>query len=1527
MKRLFTKLALLTLSFLGSVAMADDVVSLPASPDCSSGCDIVYNNHSGNLNLNLNNNDPNAGKKFCITGTFNGSINARNAHIRICGNATITSWSFDQNSSIEITSGATVTVQNSGGINSGCQGFYNWSNQLTFTNGFAPNANFFNYGTMVVSGGDFNMNNPAQYTNHGSISVNNGSYNHNSPNGLNAGSLYAKNDIKLNGGSQMRNECSMIADKEIHVNITFHNYGYAKSGLIMYINGGSSARLYDGAMLSAGSMWLNGNIQGSGNTNGVKIAGNLNSNGGAYVSGTTDLCIGGSFTGAGLINAPASIACTTSIPVTACNPEGMNASSPPPPPSCNVSGSNGGGFTTTITDVVQNCNGTYTITVKVDHNGCGGPTCKTLSHFSVEAIPGSYSNVSVNVLSGGLNYNYVNGPNLGSDPFSGFKLDNTSGIGGGLAGSFTITYTLSSLQDQQFSAKAGTSGQIASFTTTDFTQVMNCNGTTCATPPGVLNGNVYLDQNGDAHVNGTPVYNPASTQLYATLLDASSALVSSVAIANDGTYSFSSLSPGNYSVVLTTALNGTTASLPANWINTGENVGLSGTDGTTNGLVSAAVTSGNTTSNVNFGIRENVGGISGFVYQDTDANTDVNGTPVFNPASTQLYASLFNSSNALVASVAIGNNGAYSFSSVAVGQYSVVLTTTLNGTTATLPLTWINTGENVGLVGNDGTANGVVSASVTAGNTTANVNFGIRENLGGISGLVFNDTDGDSDVDGIAIYNPTNTQLYATLLNNVNALVNSIAIANDGTYSFSGLSAGNYSVIITTILNGTSASLPANWINTGENVGLVGNDGTANGVVSASVTAGNTTSNVNFGIRENLGGISGSVFNDTDGNADVNGTAIYNPASTQLYATLLNSSNALVSSVGIASDGTYSFSGLSAGSYNLVLTTNLNGTTASLPSNWINTGENVGLNGNDGNANGILSVTVSALVTTSQANFGIQEMLSGLTGQVFLDANGLKDNTVNGTGVGAAGGSPLYALVYQTPTAVLQSVQLGADGSFAFNNLNAGNYTVAISQLMASTGQPLPAISLPSAWVFTGENLGNAAGSDGLIDAKLTVTVASGSITTHAHFGIQQLPTATGQTALSQSNPGGNSFVSLPATLFGGNDPDGQVVSIRISAFPSQANALNIDGTAYTSSNFPVQGIVLNTDAQGRPLNIMEIDPVDGDVSVNIPFFAIDNAGFESLLPAQAVVPFATAGGEIVNYYPNFGFNAFAAEDMWPYEGDYDLNDLVIDYQFKIVTSMTNMLKEVEVTFILRAVGAEYRNGFGFQFNSTAFDLNDIQASGSILSENYVNLAANGLEAGQSKPTFILYDNSFNIMPFPGGVGVGINTNPDNPVVAPVTLKATFTFTPNKYHINALNIQNFNPFLIVNQNRGREVHLPHYAPTDLANVALVGSASDDSKPESNRYYVNNKNHPWALNISGTYDYPREQVNILLAYPKFKIWAESGGALYPNWFIDLPGFREGGNIYNIQLDNSGNQGSTGKRNPIDAPSKTPAQRSK
>ena len=238
------------------------------------------------------------------------------------------------------------------------------------------------------------------------------------------------------------------------------------------------------------------------------------------------------------------------------------------------------------------------------------------------------------------------------------------------------------------------------------------------------------------------------------------------------------------------------------------------------------------------------------------------------------------------------------------------------------------------------------------------------------------------------------------------------------------------------------------------------------------------------------------------------------------------------------------------------------------------------------------------------------------------------------------------------------------------------------------------------------------------------------------------------------------------------------------------------------------------------------------------------------------------------------------------------------------------ILKEVEITFVVKAVGAEFQNGFGFQFNTDVINPADIVSStGSVLSENYITLAPNGLEAGQSKPTFILYDNSFNIMPFPGGEGVGINTNPLNPTVVPVTLVATITFDPaDGYSLFDLNVENFNPLLISDQTRGREVHLPYYEPTDLADQAMLGSGSDTYNAGTGRSYVNNKNHPWALNISGTYDWPTEQTNIMEAYPKFKAWAESGGVLFPDWYTDLPGFRDGGNIYII---NSGG-GANGKQ---------------
>ncbi|WP_445750116.1 collagen-binding domain-containing protein [Polaribacter sp.] len=176
---------------------------------------------------------------------------------------------------------------------------------------------------------------------------------------------------------------------------------------------------------------------------------------------------------------------------------------PPFTPDCGIEKTNGGGFYTKVTSVVNN-GGSYTIEILVSHDGCGGPSCKELSHFSVKAAPGSYSNVSwAKVTGGNISGNIA--LSLGNnDPFDGFKLDNVSGIGDGKAGSFRMTYTLTSLQQQDFLAKAGNNyTQIASFSIADFQSIMNCQGPSCDTANNSTS-NISISENETKTLIGSP---------------------------------------------------------------------------------------------------------------------------------------------------------------------------------------------------------------------------------------------------------------------------------------------------------------------------------------------------------------------------------------------------------------------------------------------------------------------------------------------------------------------------------------------------------------------------------------------------------------------------------------------------------------------------------------------------------------------------------------------------------------------------------------------------------------------------------------------------------------------------------------------------------------------------------------------------------------------------------------------------------------------------------------------------------------
>ncbi len=261
-------------------------------------------------------------------------------------------------------------------------------------------------------------------------------------------------------------------------------------------------------------------------------------------------------------------------------------------------------------------------------------------------------------------------------------------------------------------------------------------------------------------------------------------------------------------------------------------------------------------------------------------------------------------------------------------------------------------------------------------------------------------------------------------------------------------------------------------------------------------------------------------------------------------------------------------------------------------------------------------------------------------------------------------------------------------------------------------------------------------------------------------------------------------------------------------------------------------------------------------------------------------------------YYPNeTDWGTLAFEDLWPGEGDYDFNDLVLDYHFKSVLNSSNQLVEFFMDYSTRAVGASLINGFGMMLGGDPSNVSSV--TGYNMSEDYISLNANGTEQNQTNTVIFLFDNAFNSIGSSGSLFV--NTKPDIPYVDPDTNQLVVTYgTPISTDITGT--APYNPFIVVDKTRGKEVHLAGEEPTDLVNNTLFGTWADDSNPATGKYYQTANNLPWAIDLPVSFAYPVEQVEILNAYNHFREWAESGGTSYDDWYEDETGYRNDENIY-------------------------------
>lgn len=235
---------------------------------------------------------------------------------------------------------------------------------------------------------------------------------------------------------------------------------------------------------------------------------------------------------------------------------------------------------------------------------------------------------------------------------------------------------------------------------------------------------------------------------------------------------------------------------------------------------------------------------------------------------------------------------------------------------------------------------------------------------------------------------------------------------------------------------------------------------------------------------------------------------------------------------------------------------------------------------------------------------------------------------------------------------------------------------------------------------------------------------------------------------------------------------------------------------------------------------------------------------------------------------------SLAYEDIWPYQGDYDMNDMVIEYNIKHILNKGNLLVRVEDSWTVKNAGAQLKSGFGYQYGFNKYKITSASIETTYPVQSSVAKDGRGLENAQpSKATIILFDNALDVM----------NAPEDQRTF---TVKATLN-VPTK--TNELKLPPYNPFIIVGTDKGRghEVHLPNYEPTDLMDTKLLGYGHDLSDPENGIYFVSDNNFPFAIHvINESFDFPLESQKdrrIDQVYPQFSKWASSFGEENKEWY--------------------------------------------
>jgi cyclophilin family peptidyl-prolyl cis-trans isomerase/uncharacterized surface anchored protein len=543
-------------------------------------------------------------------------------------------------------------------------------------------------------------------------------------------------------------------------------------------------------------------------------------------------------------------------------------------------------------------------------------------------------------------------------------------------------------------------------------------------------GTVFEDTNGNGELDtGEPGIPNVTVTLTGTSVVTEEEITPVVVTTNaSGVYTFTNLDPGLYTI---------TQTQPTGFTDGEEQNGTPEATIGDDEFADIDLTSVATSSGFNFGETTGssggTGGIAGFVYTDADndgvkdtAETGVVGVTI-------TLTGTDDQSQPVSRTTTTTADGSFSFTGLRAGTYALAETQPTGVTDGV---------ETAGTAGGVTTTNdSITGIELEDGDIATGYLFGEAAGSSGGTGSIAGSVFADADDDGVRDTGETGIPGVTITLTGTDDQSQPVSMTattgTDGSYSFTGLRAGTYAI---------AETQPATGFTDGdETAGTAGGTTTTNdSITGITLAAGATATGYLFAeVPTSTGGtgsLAGSVFADADndGVRDTGETGI-NGVTITLTGTD-DQSQPVSRTTTTGTDGSYSFTGLRAGTYAIAQTQ---------PTGFTDGTETAGTAGGTLTApNSITAITLAAGATATGYLFADVPASTGgtgsLSGRVFRDKNG---NGVRNTGDAGIGGVTITLTGTDDQSQpVSRTTTTGTDGRYSFTGLRAGTYAIAETQ-------------------------------------------------------------------------------------------------------------------------------------------------------------------------------------------------------------------------------------------------------------------------------------------------------------------------------------------------------------------------------------------------------------------------------------------------------------------------------------------------